>query len=169
VAQHLPSRATGPNAESCTGCHSGPFEDGSGPVAANVHRDPLHRGKPSFFIQRNTPHVFAPGAVQRLAEETSGELRRIRAEALSEAAQSGRNVTRELRAKGLSFGKLSAAPDGSVDTSAVQGVDGDLVVRPSSGRAPWPRCASSTATPRTTSSACKAWSSSAGSTATTTA
>ena len=129
-AQHLPSRATGPNAESCTGCHSGPFEDGSGPVAANVHRDPLHRGKPSFFIQRNTPHVFAPGAVQRLAEETSGELRRIRAEALSEAAQSGRNVTRELRAKGLSFGKLSAAPDGSVDTSAVQGVDGDLVVRP---------------------------------------
>jgi hypothetical protein len=129
-AQHVPSRATGPNAESCNACHLGPFEDGAGPAAANVHRDPLHLGKASSFIQRNTPHVFAPGALQRLAEEMTAELRRIRDEALAEAASRGRTVTRELRAKGVRFGALSARPNGSVDTNAVMGVARDLVVRP---------------------------------------
>jgi hypothetical protein len=34
-----------------------------------VHRDPEARARPDRFIQRNTPHLFGAGGVQRLAEE----------------------------------------------------------------------------------------------------
>ena len=129
-ANHFPARSTGPNAESCRDCHLSPFEDGGGPVAANVHRDPLHRALPSAFIQRNTPHLFAPGAVQRVAEEMTAALRRTRAGAAAEAARTGRSVRRDLEAKGVRFGSITAHPDGSFDTRSVEGVDPDLVVRP---------------------------------------
>jgi len=129
-ANHFPARSTGPNAESCNACHLSPFEDGAGPIAANVHRDPLHRGVPSAVIQRNTPHVFAPGAVQRVAEEMTARLQRIRAEAAAEAARTGRPVRRHLEAKGIDFGSITALPSGKFDTHSVEGVDPDLVVRP---------------------------------------
>jgi hypothetical protein len=41
----------------------------------NVIRDPLHTANPGQFIQRNTPHNFGGGALQRLAEEMTVELR----------------------------------------------------------------------------------------------
>jgi hypothetical protein len=129
-ADHFPARSTGPNAESCNACHLAPFEDGSGPAAANVHRDPLHRAAPSALIQRNTPPLFALGAVQRLAEEMTARLRRTRAEAAAEAARTGRSVRRGLEAKGVRFGSITAHADGSFDTRSVEGVDPDLVVRP---------------------------------------
>src|SRR5262245_60204033 len=68
-ANHFPARATGPNAESCNACHGIPSDDGAGAASSNVHRDPLHSGNLGSFIQRNTPHTFSPGSVQRLAEE----------------------------------------------------------------------------------------------------
>ena len=39
-------------------------------------------------------------------------------------------VTRELETKGVSFGTITAFPDGTVDTSGVEGVNADLRVRP---------------------------------------
>lgn len=39
-------------------------------------------------------------------------------------------VTRNLDTKGVSFGAITAFPDGTVDTSAVQGVDADLRIKP---------------------------------------
>lgn len=129
-ANHVPARTTGPNAESCNSCHRTPADDGAGFAVDNVHRDPEHRGRPSAFIQRNTPHLFAPGAVQRLAEEMSATLQEIRTEAAREAARSQRPVTRRLEAKGVEFGRITAFPRGGFDTSDVEGLERDLVVRP---------------------------------------
>ncbi|MGH7151634.1 MAG: hypothetical protein ACREIU_13090 [Planctomycetota bacterium] len=67
-AKHLPSRTTGPNAERCGACHNVPVEDGAGLASSNIHRDPLHSGNLGSMIQRNTPHLFAPGAIQRLGD-----------------------------------------------------------------------------------------------------
>ncbi len=71
---HTPFRVTGPNAAGCFECHDTPFEDGAGTPAGNVHRDPFRTGLVGQFVQRNTPHVFAPGAIQRLAEEMTDGL-----------------------------------------------------------------------------------------------
>lgn len=153
-ANHFPRRETGPNAQSCTACHNQPFDDGSGDTAANVHRDPLHSGRLSDFIARNTPHLLAPGAIQRLAEEMTDELHTLRDRAIDQACgnadhverrggDSGRSrnpgptVSMPLVAKGVSFGRLEVtAREGrnhcapSIDTSRVRGVDDDLVVKP---------------------------------------
>jgi cytochrome c peroxidase len=134
-ADHFPPRETGPNASSCNACHNTPSDDGSGSAAANVHRDPLHSGDLRQFIQRNTPHTFAMGPVQRLAEEMTTALQKIRDAAGRQACASGAESSKALVAKGVSFGAIVARPTGSTpcasfDTSQVEGVDPDLVVRP---------------------------------------
>jgi len=162
-AQHVPSRSTGPNAQACNACHFTPGDDGSGPVAANVVRDPEHSGVLGRFIQRNTPHLFAAGAVQRLAEEMTDDLAAKRDGAIaavcaSSSSSASRSVT--LLNKGVAFGSVrvrqvsrgSVCPNAprrryDVDSSGVRGVDRDLVVKPFQWRAASPRCASSTATP----------------------
>ena len=136
-ATHTPWRATGPNAQSCTACHNVPGDDGAGGTGANVHRDPLHRGVPGSFIQRNTPHTFGAGGVQRLAEEMTETLQAIRADAVARACRRNSPVTASLRAKGVAFGTIAVRPsfgdhcqNPRVDTSRVEGVSADLVVRP---------------------------------------
>ena len=39
-------------------------------------------------------------------------------------------VTRALLTKGISFGQITAQPDGSTDLSQVEGVDKDLIIKP---------------------------------------
>jgi hypothetical protein len=136
-ANHTPSRTTGPNAQSCSACHGQPFEDGAGPIAGNVQRDPGHTGVLRLMIQRNAPHAFAPGAVQRLAEEMSDRLARISDDAQDDACSTGVPVTRQLVAKGVDFGSITAQriPGTSpcraeVNTAGVRGVNPDLVIRP---------------------------------------
>lgn len=129
-ASHVPFRHTGPNAQSCTACHNQPFEDGAGSAAMNVVRDPTGSGELSKFIVRNTPHLFGIGGLQRLAEEMTDDLDRIRVQASLEAKQTGENMTKPLVAKGVSFGQITAKADGTVDLSEISGVDEDLVVKP---------------------------------------
>ncbi len=135
-AKHVPPRTTGPNAESCSACHNTPFDDGAGSAAGNVHRDPLHSANLGSFIQRNTPHLFAPGALQRLAEEMTTALHQLRDDAVSSVCTAGGSVSVSLVAKGIDFGSLTVTQTGSnpctvaFDTSAVRGVSADLVVRP---------------------------------------
>jgi hypothetical protein len=126
---HTPIRVTGPNATACNGCHLRPFDDGAGEAAANVHRDTFRTGQVSQFVQRNTPHLFAPGAIQRLAEEMTddlkGDLGRLRARACS---LRGVQHSAALDAKGVGFGVLRATGSGSpcvvtFNTDGVQGVD----------------------------------------------
>ena len=133
---HKPARETGPNAENCNACHNLPFDDGAGGAAGNVHRDPRRGGQMAQFIQRNTPHLFSPGSVQRLAEEMTGDLQRTRSGAIDVACRFGQTQTVSLRTKGVSFGSLTVSRTGSnpcrtnVNTAGVQGVDADLVIRP---------------------------------------
>ena len=79
---------------------------------------------------RHAPHLFGLGLKEMLADEITGDLRRIREAATTEAAQRGRTVTKSLRSKGIDYGSIVAKPDGTFDTSRVEGVDADLRVKP---------------------------------------
>jgi cytochrome c553 len=131
---HLPARATGPNAAACTDCHREPG-DGAGPAGSNVHRDPLRNGNMSQFIQRNTPHLFGPAGVQVAAEEMTEALHAQRNNAKAQACIRG-SFTQPLSAKGVSFGSITATKtfgfpcNVTFNTSAVVGVATDLVIRP---------------------------------------
>ena len=130
-ANHFPPRATGPNAETCAICHSDPFDDGSGLAGVNVVRDPLHSGDVGQFIQRNTPHMFGEGALQRLAEEMTVSLHQQVDQAReSSCAQNGTPIFVNLTAKNVAFGSITVFCNGLDDTSRLTGIDPDLVVKP---------------------------------------
>src|SRR5262249_3926488 len=80
--------------------------------------------------ERNTLGMFGSGAIEMVAREMSEELIAARDQAKKQAAASGRAVTVALETKGVKFGQVTAQPDGTVDTSKVQGVDPDLVIKP---------------------------------------
>jgi hypothetical protein len=106
-------------ADSCAACHGRPR--GSAGFGGDVATRP---------DSRDSPHLFGLGLVEQLADEITTRLRKIRERALSIAEATGRQVTRRLRAKGVNYGRITVFPDGSVDTSKVEGVDSDLRVRP---------------------------------------
>jgi hypothetical protein len=106
-------------ADSCAACHGRPR--GSAGFGGDVATRP---------DSRDAPHLFGLGLKEMLADEMTADLRAIRAAAVAEAAASGRTVTKALLSKDVRFGSLTAKPDGSVDTSGVEGVNPDLRVRP---------------------------------------
>lgn len=126
-------RVTGPNANACEGCHNSPLPTSAGEAASNVHQDPAGLGV-GPFNPRNTISLFGSGVIQRLAEEITAELQALRADAGARALAGGPPIRVELRARGISFGALTVSRDVggalSVDLTEVDGVDGDLVVRP---------------------------------------
>jgi len=105
--------------DSCASCHGRPR--GSAGAGGDVATRP---------DSRDAPHLFGLGLKEMLADEITADLRATRMAALAEAQQGGRDVTRELRSKGISYGAITARPNGSVDTSRVEGVDPDLRIRP---------------------------------------
>jgi hypothetical protein len=105
-ASHTPPRVTGPNAAGCFECHNIPVEDGASLPSGNVHRDPTRSGSVGKFIQRNTPHLFGAGAVQRLAEEMTEELRGKAAAAIAGCTAAGCMATVTLTTKGVNFGTV---------------------------------------------------------------
>src|SRR5262249_5251504 len=78
---------------------------------------------------RDAPHLFGLGLKEMLADEITGDLRSIRQQAITLAAQRGHSVTLPLRSKGIDYGTITAAPSGTGDNSGVQGVNPDLRVR----------------------------------------
>jgi hypothetical protein len=108
--------------DNCASCHMQRGVAGFG-IDAATRRD-----------RRDAPHLFGLGLKEMLADEITAELRSIRAQAIQEAMSSRRQVTKSLRTsagKGnISYGSITAQPDGSVDTSQVFGVNRDLRVRP---------------------------------------
>jgi hypothetical protein len=113
-----PSVAAG-LADSCAACHGRPR--GSAGHGGDVVTRP---------DSRDAPHLFGLGLQEQLADEMTSALRAIRAEALNQAAANEMAATLPLTAKGVSFGSITANADGTLNTSAVVGVDPDLRVRP---------------------------------------
>ncbi len=105
--------------DSCAACHGRPR--GSAGFGGDVNTRP---------DSRDAPHLFGLGLVEQLAEEMTERLRDTRSKALNAAANRNRCVTSPLRAKHVSFGFITACPNGSVDTSEVDGVNADLRIRP---------------------------------------
>jgi hypothetical protein len=113
-----PSVAAG-LADSCAACHGRPR--GSAGFGGDVFTRP---------DSRDSPHLFGLGLQEMLADEITLELRTRRDHALRQAERRGRPVRARLSSKGIRFGSLVAHPDGSVDSSRVDGIDPDLRVRP---------------------------------------
>jgi hypothetical protein len=105
--------------DSCAGCHGRPRG------AAGAGGDVVTRPD-----SRDAPHLFGLGLQEMLADEITAELRTIRANAIQLARTFRTSVTLNLRSKGISYGRIRAFPNGSVDTSLVQGVSPNLRVRP---------------------------------------
>lgn len=135
-------RVNGLDAQTCMECHAVlsnltvPFTFGVGGVAgsnANVVFQPTiidcvdnaqvgHAGTDGRFI--NPPFLFGSGGVELLAKEMTAELQSLKA-----AAQATPDVPVALVTKGVSFGTL-VFTNGAFDTSGVEGIEDDLVVRP---------------------------------------
>jgi hypothetical protein len=129
-------RASAPETNSCVGCHNKPEPGGAGDFVANVFvlaqlRDPVTDSvSAEFGDERNTLGMHGSGAIEMLAREMTIDLLAIRQAALQQAQQAGSPVTRPLLTKGVSFGQITARPDGTVDTSQVEGIDTDLIIKP---------------------------------------
>ena len=105
--------------DSCASCHGRPR--GSAGFGGDVVTRPE---------SRDAPHLFGLGLKEMLADEITSDLRALKTSAATEAQQSGQNVTRNLRSKGIDFGSMIARPNGTFDMSGVQGIDTDLRVKP---------------------------------------
>ncbi len=129
-------QTTGPDSGSCAACHNQPEAGGGGDFVVNVFVGPQEAEADLFTIsrefsnERGTTGMHGSGLIELLAREMTNEMLAIRAEAISQAASAMAPVRRDLVAKGVSFGAITAQVDGDVDTSEVQGVGADLVVRP---------------------------------------
>lgn len=129
-------RTSAPDSSACAGCHNQPRSGGGGDFVANVfvlaqQLDPVTDSVlAEFSNERNTLGMFGAGPIEMLAREMTVELRAIRDTAIEEARSQDTGVTKSLDTKGVNFGQLTAWPNGSVDFSAVVGVDADLIIKP---------------------------------------
>lgn len=130
---------SGPDANSCAGCHNVPISGGSGDIVANIsilsqrfdfatfaNRDAVptkgamdERGAnvtlQSIGNSRATVGLFGSGFIEMLARQMTDELRVIR-----NSLQPGES--KPLLAKGVSFGTLARHADGRWDVSKVEGI-----------------------------------------------
>lgn len=135
------NRLSGPDANSCAGCHNMPFgiPGGRGDFATNVfvlgqrfdfltfdRKDTVptggsvdEDGNPvtlqSAANMRSSPGLFGAGYIEMLARQMTGELQKKR-----DGLKPGES--RELVAKGIHFGRISRRADGLWDTSQVEGL-----------------------------------------------
>lgn len=125
------NRQLGPDAKSCLECHAQGGFGGAGGDRKNVWVgiDAGIERRVERANIRNSTAIWGDGAVQALAQEMTAELQHQRKEAISQAKASGQTVTIALMTKGVSFGSLTASPDGSVNLSKLEGVDKGLVIK----------------------------------------
>lgn len=132
------NRVSGPDANSCAGCHNAPLAGGNGDFVANVfvlgqrfdfamfdgNLMPTKSGldEAGRFVtlqqmanSRATPGMFGSGYLEMVARQMTADL-----QAQRNALLPGQSVA--LSTKGVSFGTLSRLPDGSWDVSQVEGL-----------------------------------------------
>ena len=134
------TRVSAPEATSCAGCHNEPEAGGAGDFVSNVFvtaqnlfpvsKILLNDDFSQPFLERNTLGMFGSGAIELLGREMTQNLAALKAQAIAAAKRQNAPVTVQLVTKGVDFGALTAKPDGTLDTSAVQGIDPDLIVKP---------------------------------------
>lgn len=136
VSEFTFSRTAGLDAAACAACHNEPKLGGAGDFATNVFvsegfvNADFDSLDPQFSNERNSNHLFGAGLVELLAREMTSDLYRIRAQALKDARSTQQAVKAALLTKGVSYGFITAQPDGVVDLNAIQGIDTDLIIRP---------------------------------------
>ncbi len=106
-------------ADSCALCHGRPR--GSAGAGGDVVTRP---------DSRDAPHLFGLGIKEMLADEITTDLRAVRDQAIADAIKKQRPVKKPLVGKGINYGFITGNPDGSADTSQVNGIDPDLRVKP---------------------------------------
>ena len=123
----------GPDAIACINCHWKGGLGSGGDRADNT----FFRGDGDDILthdERNPLSLWGSGWAELIAQEMSEELQSLADTLTRRAIDEAQRVEVELIAKGIRFGTLSAAPDGeggaTLDTSDVDGVDSDLVVKP---------------------------------------
>ena len=135
------NRVSAPDANSCAGCHNAPFgiAGGGGDIVANVFvlgqrfdfatfdiddgvptRGAVDENGELVDLQtiansRNTLGMFGAGYIEMLARQITADLQAIR-----DGIASGESA--ELTSKGIFYGTLARAEDGSWDTTGVEGL-----------------------------------------------
>jgi hypothetical protein len=133
------NRISGPDTNSCSGCHNKPYVGGGGDIAGNVfvlgQRIDFATFNPSDRVEaegsvdelgnstalqtiadsRKTVGMFGSGYVEMLARQMTADLETIR-----DGTPPG--GSRVLVSKGISFGTIRRRADGSWDTSQVVGI-----------------------------------------------
>ena len=119
----------GPDSNSCDRCHVIGGRDGAGTNLVNMLQDGDGVNANTALV-RNARQVIGVGYLEILGEEMTAELAEQVAAGKSLAAATGQAQTVALSAKGVRFGQVVVAIDGTVDTTGVEGIDTDLVVKP---------------------------------------
>jgi hypothetical protein len=133
------NRVSGPDTNSCAGCHNSPDVGGGGDIVTNVFvlgqrfdfatfnlNDTIQtkgavdeRGLPvtlqSVADSRKTVGMFGSGFIEMLARQITADLQKIR-----DLTMPG--TSRALTSKGISFGRIIRKLDDTWDTSQVEGI-----------------------------------------------
>ncbi len=119
----------GPETNSCSSCHwrGGPAGSGALQDNSQLFGDGVNT---TSADARNPPALQGSGVVQALAQEMSRELQEQRRKGVAQAKKDGKALQVELESKGVRFGTLQISASGKVDTSLVQGIDADLLIKP---------------------------------------
>lgn len=122
-------RNGGPDAFACFSCHfkGGPDGSGTQSQAAFFNGD---GERVAGADQRNAPHLLGLGPIAALAIEMSADLQAQAMKLSAQAKAEHRRIEQPLATKGVAFGRIAAGSDGTLDYSAVEGVDHDLTIRP---------------------------------------
>ena len=106
-------RTSGPDANSCVGCHNQPRVGGAGDFVVNVFvlaqtLDPVTESvSGQFSNERNTLGMFGSGPIEMLAREMTEDLLNIQTGALAQARVTSANVPAQLNTKGVNFGSIN--------------------------------------------------------------
>ncbi len=130
------SRLSGPDSNSCSGCHNDPVPGGSGDFVANVfvsegfESAEFDSTDPSFSSERHTTSLMGAGLVELLAREMTADLQsRTRRRGRTRAPErTGRRSRSRHQGRAVRFAEgASRRPRRS---SSLDGVDADLTIRP---------------------------------------
>ena len=141
------NRISGPDANACVACHNVPIVGGGGDNVTNVFVDSevhpfvnFDGGEGDGFdetltlktvgVERNSVGLFGAGFIEMLAREMTFDLHKLRDDAINKARSSGSDIEVKLITKDVDFGKIIARADGTIETSFIDGIDDDLIIKP---------------------------------------